>query len=78
MADGLREYYMVPHRLTASQSKVFLFWSGPVLAEELVGRPRRLVAVTERVAPRQGRGAAPDDGRSETRTLGTGCVCHNS
>lgn len=69
---------MAPHRLTASQSTVFPLWSGPAPAAKPVGRPLRRVAVTGRVAPRQGMAAAPAGGRSETGTPGTDCACHYS
>lgn len=69
---------MAPHRLTASQSTVFPFCSGPEPAAEPVGRPLRRVAVTGRVAPRQGMAAAPAGGHSETGTPGTDCARHYS
>lgn len=43
-------------------------------AVEPAGRRLRCMAVTGRVAPRQGTGAAPAGGRSETGTPGTDCA----
>lgn len=63
---------------TASQSRVFLCWPGPVPAVEPVCTPLTYVAETERAAPRRGKDAAPAGGRSETETPGTDCALHCS
>lgn len=64
----------ISHLLTASRSRVFPGWPGPVPAAEPVCKPPRCVVATRRAAPRRGMGAAPAGGRSGTGTPGTDCA----